>query len=56
MQKKDSKLHFHSIFLNCDDFQSYPNVRDETMETYKNIFTKFHAEKKLWIALALKVF
>ncbi len=25
-------------------FQSYPNVRDETMEPYRNIFTTFHAK------------
>jgi hypothetical protein len=35
MQKTDPNLHSHSIFLNCHDFQSYPNI---IVETYGNIF------------------
>jgi len=51
--KKNPKLHSHSIFLNCHDFQSYPNIIEETMETYGNIFYQVSCKKRLLIALPL---
>ncbi len=51
--KKDPKLHSHShsIFLNCHDFQSYPNIIEETMETCGNISYQVSCKKRLLIAL-----